>query len=138
LENLTFKGEHNGKKFTFKSKGVAYAYPTDKIEGNIYCLYGGFEGLLESRLDGEEGLLPVGDSFGSTEYMAIINNPREFMTRLCQYFDQAGMKYKYSPVNYVDFKNYQGKLNQFYKKKEYEGQNEFRIYVESGGNRPLV
>ncbi len=138
LENLMFSGVHNGKKFAFESKGIAYAHPTDKIEGNIYCLYGGFEGLLESRLDGDEGFLPVGDSFGSTEYMAIINDPREFMRRLGQYFNQAGKKHKYSPVNYVDFKSYQGKLNQFYKRKEYEGQNEFRIYVESDGNRPLV
>lgn len=138
LENLTFWGEHNGKKFAFKSTDIAYAHPTDKIEGNIYCLYGGFEGLLKSRLDGDEGFLPVGDSFGSTDYMAIINNPREFMRRLCLYMDQAGMKYMYSPVNYVNFKNYQGKLNQFHKRQEYEGQNEFRIYVESDGNRPLV
>jgi len=125
--------------FSFKPKEKVYAHPTKKIEGNIYCFYGGHEALLEKNLINKKGYgeLNVGDTFCDTEYMAAIINPKEFIERIIQYFTSAGLDFDYGPVKYIDFDNYEGPLNQFSKRKLYEGQNEFRIFVRNDVDRPL-
>ncbi|WP_277680212.1 hypothetical protein [Gracilibacillus dipsosauri] len=142
-EGIKYLKQLNGGKFTFKHNEKefflvnqrAHAYPTDKTECNIYCLYGGDENLLERYYRRDHGILPLGETFHSMEYMAVINNPKEFMRRLILYLEMAGFYPKYSPVQYYDKNKYQGKLDQFCKSKEYEGQNEFRIYVENMNNK---
>ncbi|MGK6352230.1 hypothetical protein [Parapedobacter sp. DT-150] len=137
LKDAIISGKQGNKKFSFAMKGIAHAYPTEKIEGNIYCLYGGDENLLEKHYKDDHGILPLGDTFASTEYMAVINNPREFIRRLVTHLEMAGFNPTYFPVRYLDYDKYEGKLDQFCKRKKYEGQNEFRIYVENNNNKPL-
>lgn len=139
LSDVIFTTKNLKRNFSFKSRGLVHAFPTKKIEGNIYCLYGGHETLLEKNynLEKQYGQLNIGDTFGDTEYMALINNPREFINRIKQHFISAGLHFDYGPVQYIDIDNYEGELNQFSKRKRYEGQNEFRIFVENNIDRPL-
>jgi hypothetical protein len=139
LRDTIFTTQNLKKNLSFKSRGIFYAHPTDKIEGNIFCLYGGHEALLEKNFIDKKnyGELNVGDAFSETEYLALINNPREFIKRLEIYFTSAGLEFDYRPVQYIDFDNYEGNLNQFSKRKRYENQNEFRIFVRGDIDRSL-
>lgn len=117
---------------------VARMYPNDKIEGNIYCLYGADENILEKNYKSDHGILPLDSAFGSREYVAFIINPKEFIQRIINHLDATSLYYKYNPVEYLDYNRYEGKLNQFHKRIEYKNQNEFRIYVKNLINERLI
>lgn len=137
LKNLSISFKSGEKSIPFLKNGIGNMYPTNKIEGNIYCMYGADEDTLVEYYKDDHGILPLGCTFRDIEYMAAINNPKEFMRRLTDHLDMAGHKYKYAPVEYLDYGTYEGALNQFHKRKKYEGQNELRVYVENWRDMPL-
>ena len=111
-----------------------YAYPKSRFKGHLFCLYGGDEKLLEKNLIVDYGELDLRSSFSNTEYMAIINKPNEFIRRLEIHFNSNGWEFEHRNVDYINFDEYEGPLDQFSKRKQYEGQNEYRIFVNRGSN----
>jgi len=139
LENVTLDlNIQKRDKITLKSIGSVHIYPTEKYEGNIFCMYGADENLLEKNLKGNRGRLQLGKSFSDSEYIAFINNPREFIRKIDEYFLQNGQKIEISPVNYIDFSNHKGTLSPFDKREIYRGQNEVRIFVKNNFQRPIM
>lgn len=136
--NVNISMDVNGKRTPILRDGIGQMYPTNRVDGNIYCLYGGDENILEKYYKKDHGMLPLGSIFGSTEFFAAIINPKQFLQRICDYLDLASLNYKYAPIEYLDYESYEGKLNQFHKRMKYKDQNEFRIYVENLTNSPLV
>jgi len=138
LRNINVTLDINGNRTSILQDGVGQMYPTNMVNGNIYCIYGGDEIILEKYYKKDHGELPLGPIFGSTEYIAAITDPKQFLQRILGYLELTSLKYKYQPIEYLDYKLYEGKLNQFHKRIKYKGQNEFRIYVENLVNQPLI
>jgi hypothetical protein len=44
------------------------------------------------------------------------------------------MEFEHRKVNYINFNEYEGGLDQFSKRIQYVGQNEYRIFVNRGAN----
>lgn len=138
FRDLTLNIAYKGKDIIFKSVGTVYAHPTERYEGNIYCLYGAHEQMLESRLKDNLGELPIGNVFGDCEYFAIINNPKEFVRRIEVFCASAGYNMVIKGVNYIDFNTYQGVMTPFVKRDLYKGQNEIRIFIENDIGKSLA
>lgn len=139
LEGITSFYSFKNAPFTvnkIKMIGDLNMHPTDRYQGNIFCMYGGDEDLLEQNLVGTKGTLPIGETFKSP-YFAIINNPKVFYHKIEAYSQLAGYSVKAGQVNYLNYEKHQQKLTPFCKRERYKDQNEFRIFIANDLDKTL-
>lgn len=110
----------------------------ENIYGNIFCLsyYGLNKETIVRHIDTK---LPL--NFG--KYSIIIHNPSEFINRVILEIKNQSNKYliedaDFKIVEYYNFKNYDGKTGIFKKSDEYKWQNEFRIFLKTKYNNPIL
>lgn len=123
-----------------KVKDVHIRIKKNHPQGNIYCLNmaNGIreEGPQKGRIELHELLKNLGSDYDTA---VVIGNYEKFLDRVKIELDKLPYTYKYSSVKYYDEKECQGEeLTFFHKRKKYSYQNEFRIYVESDSDSPLI
>ncbi|PVH26308.1 hypothetical protein [Sphingobacterium corticibacter] len=133
-----FKLRAKDKEFHFKSVGPSLLYPNRRYQGNIFCLYGGSEDLLEKYLFGLRGKLPIQDSFGKSEAFALINKPRLLIEKIVDYCKDNAYEVSYNRVDYKDYSKIDTALTPFCKRHKYSHQHEFRIYIKKNEDGPLI
>lgn len=105
----------------------------ERLNGHVYSLYcissHGFPNPYAFSFD--DRIKRFGDHFA-------ILDPGTFINRMETALSKRNLKFVHGFVEYYDKSNYTGKLSIFNKPKEFEYQKEFRFYVETNTNEPII
>jgi hypothetical protein len=96
---------------------------------NIYCMFAITKPTDEVLFDRK--IMQFGDS------CVLILNPAEFLKRVFQAAQKAGLSPSCGLVEYYNANEYSGETGRFRKRSIFAYQNEYRIAVEPGSNAPL-
>jgi hypothetical protein len=126
---LNETGDGPGKKIAELS-GKGFGYPTEKIEGYLYCLYAlrkeDFQMIERQGLDS----ITIDPQFDHYDYVAFIKAD-EFIKRFEKAFQGSGIDVQHDLVKYIDFYTHTGPLNQFNKYVKHSDQKEYRFFFPS-------
>ncbi|MBK9257324.1 MAG: hypothetical protein IPM42_17780 [Saprospiraceae bacterium] len=153
LEHDRYKGDPNeGKQyikqidkleFFLGDKRIAHAnnaqlFPNKFHKGNVFCLYG-FQtsnlDLTTKRLQ-KINLEIESDKLG--QYALVIFNVPKIKKRLEEMLKQLNIDFLFSPVIYLNFTKYEGKLSPFIKSDIYQNQSEIRIWMPRETEEPYI
>jgi hypothetical protein len=132
-------------KFKVGDKVVRFNSPAQLVtddhfyDGNLFCITGIVREDINYALIKQIQVIKLDqrlDEFG--ESALLIYNIPEFRKRLIKALKKSGYKYKFSPVQYKNFKTYQGELGPFIKSDEFNFQREMRMFIENTSNDPIV
>lgn len=128
---LNETGDGPGRKIAELS-GVFIGYPTEKIEGYLYCLYAlrkeDFQMVEKLGLDS----ITIDPQFDDYDYVAFIKAD-EFVRRFERAFQGSGVDVQHDLVKYIDFYSHTGPVNQFNKHIIHKQQREYRFFFPHGG-----
>ncbi|MBV6485851.1 MAG: hypothetical protein KFKLKKLM_02460 [Flavobacteriales bacterium] len=145
MESETLRGDkHEGKAYmkqvkslqllidnkviaTSERGNLIYDNPDDI--GNLFCLYGVQSNTVDLNNFSEQLIVIKNDVKKLGEYALLIHFPEEFLKRIENKLKPINKLFNFHPVNYIDFKSYEGELSPFYKSNEYKGQNEIRLWI---------
>src|SRR5690554_4582708 len=132
---LNETGDGPGRKIAELS-GVFIGYPTEKIEGYLYCLYAlRKEDFQILEMEGLNSIV-LDPKFDNYDYVAFIKAD-EFIQRFETAFQETGVELKHGLVEYLDYYNYTGPLNQFNKHIIHKLQSEYRFFCPHGGGNDI-
>lgn len=102
--------------------------PPDGIKANIYCMYA----LREPA--GPQFVDPLNFRFGDT--FAIFTDGDEFLRRVRNAAETAGLNLHWHLVQYIDEREHQGEMGPFRKRLRFSHQSELRIAIIPGIDEP--
>ena len=124
-ECFDFISQHNTIIFLGETdltiEDIAVFEDRESYRGYLWSMYAIFSdhSCFDSRM------------FDFGEYAVIIQDAKEFITRVQNYCKEKQLEPKCSHVKYYEEKTEQGRLNPFMKREKYSYQKEARIYIQS-------
>ena len=95
--------------------------------GNLYCMYS-----LEMANILEDDKFKIDTRLKKkSESFLIIKDVPEFINRLHKHLDKQQYSWEHHMVEYIDFSDFYGKRTIFQKDKQYDYQNEFRVFIRN-------
>jgi hypothetical protein len=100
----------------------------DDLERNVFCLH--------AITDTEPKLHP--NNLKRNDHALVITSPSVFLKMLKDAAEQKTVAFQQGFVKYVDRKTHHGEMGCFFKFKEFESENEFRILKKQGTGEPYI
>lgn len=117
IPSIGYKGSH---------LGIHLVESYETVLGNLYCLYcissHGWKSPLEIKIDSSV--------LGFGTHCLMVKDNLKFLSLIENKLKSLNVKYRHGFVDYYDERQGDKKINLFEKRKGYENQKEFRIYVE--------
>ncbi|HBA71675.1 MAG TPA: hypothetical protein DER40_02355 [Geobacter sp.] len=132
--------QHIGASLTLDGKKFKIAEPFsirlgDVIFSHIFCLCAVTEETLKKTSDKRVFDERLWRDFG--EYIVLIHNPREFLSRLVKKINELKYYCEHDFVQYFCPITYEGEVGAFRKRNIYDYQCEYRIAINSPVDGPL-
>lgn len=112
---------------TAKRGNIIFDHPEDI--GNLFCLYGVESKTVDLNNLSEQMIIIEEDAKKLGKFALLIHYPEEFLNRISAKLNSIDKLFNFHPVNYVDYKTYEGELSPFYKSDKYKSQNEVRLWI---------
>lgn len=110
--------------------GSYTAYPTEKYEGNLFCVYMVTKEDLEIHERMGLSFVNIYANFKEYDYFCVINAV-EFIKKIKNAFKDLDISFENGRVKYLDYKNDIKSLNPFNKDIKHQHQKEYRFYIPS-------
>lgn len=122
----------NGVRFD-NITGFHFSTPTPN-RGNIYCMYG-----IRNRTETDAIIHSIPKKMNSLgKGIILIKNPKLFIERCIKAAKQIGGDFGWGWVRYYDANEGSFFIDPWMKRKEFEYQSEYRIYIRNQGDNPIT